>query len=124
MNHDEGDLLLDEEGHAVDDRGVPLTVERACLMTEEELTRAVTEVIADLEATSYDDVKSWEAAEDGSIGIDSHLAVAVFHEFTGHLSAHNVDLGEVEQEKWTSIAGVVQVLLEAYRSIALSGKSK
>jgi hypothetical protein len=117
MNYD-GEDLAEDESADFDDRGVPLTLDQARLMSEEELTQAVTDVIADLEATSFEDVRSWEAAEDGSVGIDSHLAVAVFNEFTAHLAAHQVDLADVAQERWTSIAGVVQVILEAYGSIA------
>ncbi|WP_461187957.1 hypothetical protein [Arthrobacter sp. Z4-13] len=100
-----------------DDRGVPLTLQAAQLMSEDELVQAVTDVIAELEATSFEDVKSWEKADDGTVSLDSHLAVDVFNEFTAHLSAFSIDLANVAQEKWTSIGGVVQVIMEAYRSL-------
>lgn len=100
-----------------DDRGVPLTLQAAQLMSEDELVQAVTDVIAELEATSFEDVKSWEKADDGTVSLDSHLTVDVFNEFTAHLSAFSIDLANVAQEKWTSIGGVVQVIMEAYHSL-------
>lgn len=99
-----------------DDRGVPLTVENAQLMTAPELTQAVTNLIADLEATSFQEVRSWDKAEDGTPAIDSHLAVDVFNEFTAHLSIDPVDLANVPEKHWTSIGGIVIVLLEAFSS--------
>lgn len=115
------DNLLDDgaagDDSDFDDRGVPLTLQAAQLMSEAELVQAVTDVIADLEATSFEDVKSWDKADDETVSLDSHLAVDVFNEFTAHLSAFSIDLANVAQEKWTSIGGVVQVIMEAYRSL-------
>lgn len=118
MNHDtDGDSGSAWGSSDFDERGVPQTLQVAQMMTEAELVQAVTDVIADLEATSFADVRSWEKAEDGTVALDSHLAVDVFNEFTAHLSAFSIDLASIPQEKWTSIGGVVSVLIATYGNL-------
>lgn len=118
MDHDaSGDTSPVGSSGVFDDRGVPMDLPTAQLMSEAEVVQAVTDVIADLEATSFEDVKSWDKAEDGTPSLDSHLAVDVFNEFTAHLSVAPIDLANIPQEKWTSIGGVVEVILAAYGNI-------
>lgn len=97
-----------------DDLGVPQTVNAAQSMTTKAIHEAVVNVIAYLEETSPEAVAGWASAPDGSVGVDSQLGVDVYNEFVGHLGPSRIKLTAVDQEDWSSVDGLTEVLTVAF----------
>lgn len=100
----------------LDDRGVPMDIATAKTLTQQEIERAVIAVVAEVEAVDVESVSSWDRETDGTIALESQLAVDVLHEFTGHLGKVPLDLAEIPHERWTSVGGLVKVIADAYVS--------
>lgn len=100
-----------------DDRGVPLDATSARHLSRERIEQTIVAVVADLEAESVEDVQGWPRETDGTVALDSQLALDVLNELTGHLGKMPLDLAAIPHERWTSVGGLVAVVHDVYAAL-------
>lgn len=111
MNIDDGSAATSAE---FDERGVPLTLPAALRMTRADIEAALTAVLVDIETDSPGELDDWPRDENGSLAFGSHLGYSIYIEFVQHLSKLPVDVTKVERKKWTTIAGIAEVIEHVY----------
>ena len=97
-----------------DNFGVPRTVAAAQTMTKDAIQIAIINVIAYLEETDESEILGWPTGSDGSVVVDSQLGVDIYNEFVGHLSKSRIKLDTVDQDKWSSVAGLTELLADSF----------
>lgn len=102
-------MMIDTTEALYDPRGVPLNGLAASMMTTEQITDMVFSVLADLQATTVEEIMGRELATDGSVAITSHAAVNVLDDAIQHLSV-KVSLSSIDEKLWSSIDGLVSVI--------------
>ncbi|GAB3042533.1 hypothetical protein GCM10027052_25760 [Parafrigoribacterium mesophilum] len=114
MNNDDETTAISAD---IDRRGVPLTVSAALQMTRADIEAALTAVLVDIETDSPDELDDWPCDEDGSLAFGSHLGYSIYIEFVQHLSRLPVDVTKVDRKKWTTIAGLAEVIEQIYSDL-------
>lgn len=71
-------------------------------------------MVAHLEIDTPEGVAGWPKETDGTVALESQLALDVLNEFTGHLGKVPLDLAAIPHERWTSVGGLTAVIVDAY----------
>lgn len=96
--------------------GRPLTAAAARGMSRTVVQRLVVAHIVRLSHRSEADVLASPPAEDGSATVLSQVSVNVYSELLQHLDS-KFNVGGVPRKKWASIAGLVDVIMDAYSTL-------
>jgi hypothetical protein len=109
---------MKDDSLAVDDRGVPQTLEAAKRLTHAELVVLVRRVICDLEGIDDADIDSFDInPKDNSPLVESQLGVETFNELTQHLSDKPIRVSGIEEWRWSSVDGLASAVEIALRRL-------